>query len=63
MAVFSAGRVLFPRLDDKRTSKPTPLPFGYSLSGIIWLFPLSRSLINNLAVFILSTLSLSPLAT
>ncbi|NEQ78093.1 MAG: hypothetical protein F6K23_36935 [Okeania sp. SIO2C9] len=38
MVVSSAGRVLFPRLDDKRTSKPTPLPF--------WLQPLR----DNLAV-------------
>ena len=38
MDAYSARRVLFPRLDDIRAFKPTPLPFGYSLSGIIWLF-------------------------
>ncbi|NEQ74063.1 MAG: hypothetical protein F6K23_14040 [Okeania sp. SIO2C9] len=36
MAVFSAGRVLFPHLDDSRASKPTPLPF--------WLQPFRDSL-------------------
>ncbi|MEM9543312.1 MAG: hypothetical protein AAGA60_27955 [Cyanobacteria bacterium P01_E01_bin.42] len=48
MVASSAEGIVFPLLDEDVTSKTTFLPFGYSLSGIIWLFKGSRSLIDNL---------------
>jgi hypothetical protein len=48
MVVSSAIGVLFPRSYKDVMREPTYLPFGYSLSGIIWLFGGLRSLLDNL---------------
>ncbi len=38
VVAYSAVGILFSHTDEKTTSVSTFLPFGYSLSGIIWLF-------------------------
>jgi|GEM_PF-2790086 len=48
MDTYSAVGVVFSRPMDNRTIEPTYLPFGYSLSGVIWLFPELRSLFSTL---------------
>ena len=48
MDTYSAVGVLFPLLSDIQASRPTHLPFGYSLSGVIWLLDQLRGLIDIL---------------
>ena len=48
MVASSAVEVLFSRSEKNVISEPIYLPFGYNLSGIIWLVVGSRSLNSNL---------------
>ena len=57
MDIFFTMGVVFSRLGEKVAPKPTHLPFGDSLSGVIWLFRKSHDLID---ILVYVHLSISP---